>query len=332
MKKCGRCHSTLLEEYFDSNRKGELKKCCRGCLKTHKCPTCAKGFTINYYLQRHISTVHLKEKNHKCPTCDISFGEKGNLQHHIKTVHLNEKNYRCPNCDQSFGDKRDLQRHTSTVHLNERNFKCLQCDRSFGRNSVLQTHIKCVHLLQNKEVKCPTCDYRCSTNSSLQIHIKAIHLQIKDLKCPTCDQCWSSQGNFQTHIKLCTGTRNCSSGEFEIMKTLDSLGFKENTDYFYNESYDNVRDKSLLRFDFRLETADEPIFIEFDGAFHYFPIRKSSVITPEEAEAKHTQTKKRDKIKNDYCNDNGLLLLRIPYWEQKNIHKIVSDFLAENTV
>jgi hypothetical protein len=116
------------------------------------------------------------------------------------------------------------------------------------------------------------------------------------------------------------------------MKTLDSLGFKENINYFYNQPYDNVRDKSLLRFDFRLETTGEPIFIEFDGAFHYHPIRKSSEMTPEEAEIKLAQIKLRDTIKNEYCNDNGFLLLRIPYWEKNNINQIVSDFIAEHTV
>ena len=115
------------------------------------------------------------------------------------------------------------------------------------------------------------------------------------------------------------------------MKTLDSLGFKENINYYYNESYDNVRDKSLLRFDFRLETSEEPIFIEFDGGFHYFTVRWSSTTTPEEAEIKLAQIKLRDKIKDDYCNDNGFLLLRIPYWENNNINQIVSDFIAEHT-
>ncbi len=157
-----------------------------------------------------------------------------------------------------------------------------------------------------------------------------MHLKQKDIKCPNCDYRCTLNGSLQKHIKICTGTRSCSSGELEVMKTLDSLGFKENINYFYNESYDNVRDKNLLRFDFRLETTDEPIFIEFDGGFHYFPIRISTT-TPEEAESKLAQTKKRDKIKDDYCNDNGFLLLRIPYWEQKNINQIVSDFIAEHT-
>jgi uncharacterized Zn-finger protein len=302
MKKCGRCHSTLLEEYFDSSRKGELKKCCRGCLKTHKCPTCDKDFTTKQSLQKHISEVHLKEKTYKCPTCDKSFGQYVNLQTHIKSQHLQIKD-----------------------------FKCLECDYCSSESGHLQTHIKTVHH-KIKKHKCPDCDQSFGENGNLQKHIKSVHLNIKDFKCPDCDHCCSRNEHLQTHIKICTGTRKCSSGEFAIMKALDSLGFKEHINYFYNQSYDNVRDKLHLRFDFRLETSGEPIFIEFDGRFHYFPIRNTSTTTPEAAETNFASIKKHDKIKDDYCNDNGLLLLRIPYWEQNNINKIVSDFLEENTV
>ena len=123
-KKCGRCHSTLLEEYFDSNRKGELKKCCRGCLKTHKCPTCDYCFTAKQSLQRHISEVHLKEKTFKCPTCDKSFGQYVNLQTHIKSQHLQIKDFKCTECDYCSSESGHLQTHIKVVHRKIKNHKC----------------------------------------------------------------------------------------------------------------------------------------------------------------------------------------------------------------
>ena len=33
--------------------------------------------------------------------------------------------------------------------------------------------------------------------------------------------------------------------------------------------------------------------------------------------------KKRDQIKNQYCQENNLKLLLIPYWDEKNINKIL---------
>jgi hypothetical protein len=33
----------------------------------------------------------------------------------------------------------------------------------------------------------------------------------------------------------------------------------------------------------------------------------------------------KDKIKSDFCKNNGIKLLRIPYYEYKNIHKILEN-------
>lgn len=38
-------------------------------------------------------------------------------------------------------------------------------------------------------------------------------------------------------------------------------------------------------------------------------------------------TKRRDKIKNDYCKNNGIELIRIPYTEFDNIPKILRNKL-----
>ena len=35
-------------------------------------------------------------------------------------------------------------------------------------------------------------------------------------------------------------------------------------------------------------------------------------------------------IKNKYCEDNNIKLLRIPYWEFKNMRKIIIDFITNN--
>lgn len=39
-------------------------------------------------------------------------------------------------------------------------------------------------------------------------------------------------------------------------------------------------------------------------------------------------TQTRDSIKNKYCEDNGIKLLRIPYWDFKNIDEILSKELG----
>ena len=38
----------------------------------------------------------------------------------------------------------------------------------------------------------------------------------------------------------------------------------------------------------------------------------------------------RDQIKTEYCKNNNILLLRIPYFELKNIDIIISNYLLKN--
>ena len=200
-------------------------------------------------------------------------------------------------------------------------FKCPHCDHKCSENGNLQKHIKIVHD-KIKDVKCPTCDYKCSITENLQQHIKAVHDKIKDFKCSIegCDYRCSTNGNLQQHIKICVGNEVGSSGEVKIKKVLNEMKI----DYEYNSSYEVKSDKGLLRWDFILK-GDEPLFIEYDGRQHFEPVEHWG------GQKAFEQTKKYDKLKDDYCNDNGYLLLRIPYTEYKNIETLVVDFIQENT-
>ncbi len=100
-------------------------------------------------------------------------------------------------------------------------------------------------------------------------------------------------------------------------------------DYEYNSSYE-VKAKNLLRWDFIIKTNDEPLFIEYDGKQHYEPATFGGM-SKEQAKTAFEKTKEYDKLKNDYCNDNGYLLLRIPYTEYKNIEILTIDFIQDNT-
>ena len=62
--------------------------------------------------------------------------------------------------------------------------------------------------------------------------------------------------------------------------------------------------------------------IEFDGEQHYEPRTFSG--DKEKALIKFEEDKKRDAIKNKFCEDNGIILVRIPYWDLKNIDSILN--------
>ena len=70
--------------------------------------------------------------------------------------------------------------------------------------------------------------------------------------------------------------------------------------------------------------------IEYDGEFHFQPIRKSKSMTEEQAIKNLEESKIRDNIKNEFCKNNGITLIRIKYDEdlEKRICEIFDDNLT----
>jgi len=73
-----------------------------------------------------------------------------------------------------------------------------------------------------------------------------------------------------------------------------------------------------LPFDFYLPEVNT--CIEYDGEQHYKPYRFSQ---DEKYIKKLEKTKQHDLIKNLYCKENGIRLIRIPY-TIKDVYKFLS--------
>ena len=187
---------------------------------------------------------------------------------------------------------------------------CIQCCDKF---------VKWQQKQPKKEFKCLKCDYKCSQNGDLKKHIKAVHNKIKDIQCLKCDFKTSHNNNLQQHNKTCTGKSNLSSGEFKLQRILTEMNID-----FTTGTYElrNPKTNKLLRWDIIIQTNGEPLFIEYDGRQHFQEIGCWD---------KLEDTQYRDKLKNDYCNDNGYMLLRIPYTEYENMEKLVVEFIRDNT-
>ena len=85
---------------------------------------------------------------------------------------------------------------------------------------------------------------------------------------------------------------------------MDELGVT----YKQQESFEDLKDKHPLRFDFTIYQNDKLIaVIEFNGIQHYKP---RSAFGGEKA---FQMQKKHDLMKVQYCVDHGLFLLQIPY-------------------
>lgn len=119
-----------------------------------------------------------------------------------------------------------------------------------------------------------------------------------------------------------SGTRcpycKISKGEEEVSKIL----LKYNIENEREKTFENCTYKGKLRFDFYLPEYN--ICIEYDGKQHFIPQDFSGHGNSEE-EFKETQI--RDSIKNQYCKDNNIKLIRIPYFEFENIENILKQEL-----
>lgn len=110
-------------------------------------------------------------------------------------------------------------------------------------------------------------------------------------------------------------------GEKNILNFLDSHSIR----YECQKRFSELKDKNTLSYDFYL--PDKNILIEFQGIQHFVPktfggISKSKAIENFELQKKH------DKLKKDYADSNGFVLLT-PSYKIASIEEI-NKFLYDN--
>lgn len=114
------------------------------------------------------------------------------------------------------------------------------------------------------------------------------------------------------------GCRFCESkskGEDYIKMWLDEMNIKYNR----QQTFNGCKYKNPLFFDFYL--PDYNICIEFDGRQHYKPVKRFGGVS------EFKNTKIRDGIKNKWCLENNIDLLRIKYNEISRIKYILQEKL-----
>ena len=119
------------------------------------------------------------------------------------------------------------------------------------------------------------------------------------------------------HTRSC-GCFNSSYGE----KQIEMLLIKHNIQFEKEKSFSDLKyeqNNSRPRFDF---FVNNQYIIEYDGIQHF--ISNGGWNTENAVKL----NKKRDKIKNNYCFQNNIPIIRIPYYHQ-NI--VLEDLLLETT-
>jgi len=118
-------------------------------------------------------------------------------------------------------------------------------------------------------------------------------------RCPYCAS--NIQSNSTKFIQMYLESENIN---FEIEKTFDGL-INPKTGY-------------PLRFDFYI--TDLNCIIEYDGEYHDKILNRN----PEE---KLKECQQRDSIKNNYCKDHNIPLLRISYKQKKELLNLIEEFI-----
>ncbi len=141
-------------------------------------------------------------------------------------------------------------------------------------------------------------------------------------------RCLCDCGNF--HIcsvqKLTSGhTMSCgcmhrSKSEMYIEKILHKL----NIDFEQQKRFENCKNRKTLPFDFFIPQYN--ICIEYDGEQHYKPVDRWG------GNEKFLNTQLNDKIKNQFCQENNIKLVRIPYTKtNQEIFEIIYDLTSPAT-
>ena len=102
-----------------------------------------------------------------------------------------------------------------------------------------------------------------------------------------------------------------SKGEYLLRKILVDIGIEFIPEYSFKDCI-NPHTGGLLKFDFYLPSYN--CCIEYDGEQHFKGWRKSS-----HPKSSLQQVRFRDKIKNEYCKEHNIILIRIPYTEYNKI-------------
>lgn len=136
------------------------------------------------------------------------------------------------------------------------------------------------------------------------------------VQCFECGELFlTSLRNFTQHggqvCENCSNVKSIGEKKIRLYLTNNHINFVEQK--WFNE----CRDINPLPFDFYLPTLHT--IVEFDGRQHF---EDTGYFT-----YSFVDTQRHDNIKNTYCKQNNIKLIRIPYWDINNIQTILDKEL-----
>lgn len=146
-----------------------------------------------------------------------------------------------------------------------------------------------------------------------------------EIQCECGDKFTTTFNKFKSKYKRQCNGCSASKGEIRALKWLNS----KNIHNIMHYKFDDCRSINLLPFDFYLPYHN--LLVEYDGEQHFMPVDFGGK-GEEWALEQHLAVVERDNIKNQYCKDNSIPLLRIPYWDFDNIEEKLEEWLTKQGV
>lgn len=218
------------------------------------------------------------------------------------------------------------------------NSESVYVDGYINARSKMKLHCSCGDIFETTMLnfklgkrKCNSCSKRIPHNKFCVEDIKKIiseesnckyHSEFTDtsksfkIECSCGNVFTTMLSNFRAGKKRCDDcTSKISNGELKIKQWLEN----NNVEFISQKRFKGCKDKRTLPFDFYLPI--ENMVIEFDGEQHY---REHSFFQKREG---LEDIKRRDEIKNDYCNTHNIQMLRISYKQIENIENLLNKYV-----
>ena len=244
-------------------------------------------------------------KGSGCPKCygKIKLTEKDFVER-ANIVHNNKYEYKIKKLN-SLKDKIEivcpihgLFEQSANSHINNGHGcpKCFFEKSAFDRTKTINSFIEESNIIHCNKYDYSLVDYK---NNSTKVKIICpIHGEF--LQRPNC------------HLSGKQGCPKCKSskGELKISNILAEMNIK----FEEQKRFKDCRNKIPLIFDFYIPSIKTAI--EYQGGQHYFSVKRFG------GEEKLLKQKHNDAIKEEYCKNNGISLITIPYW--KNVKEVLS--------
>lgn len=251
---------------------------------------------------------NLLHSNSGCPIC---YGHNKTTSDFIKEV--NKLNINVEVLGEYTGSKSDIL------------CKCTLCGKEWMStpNSLLHGTgcYECGHKRGGMKIRISNDDYVIKMSyANPDVEMIGTYTRSKDpveFRCKKCGNIWeTAPANVANSGSGCPRCKS-SKGEREIARYLDQIG----VEYVHQKRFGDCVDVAVLPFDFYIPSINT--CIEYDGALHYKPVEYYG------GQDYYDKIQKHDTIKTKYCNENGIALVRIPYWDLDVIDNVLNN-LFEN--